>query len=271
MRTVWTSLVGIVLWVIASPALGGLVVTSYRTVALTNGYAPLSQTQYFAEQRLENITPALAEVFGDWMGPNAGGSTPTWHFVGTSRAASTTTITPDRYRVEAAASFAFQIDTTADFIDPRSGSILSPAGAANYRGFFQTDVPLNYAITANLNHLGRVRLNRIGGPEIFDEINVDASSQFLSLAGTISPGQYQFLATAGTGATNLPNGVNIYTQAGSFENLMFTVQVPEPSAVGAAMGLMTPIILTRRARSGGASEERNGDAASFLGRSRRGR
>lgn len=215
----------------AAPALGGLVVTTYRSVAQTNGYAP-SFTQYYVEQRLEEVTPALAEVSGDWMGPNADGTPNTWHFVGTSRATSTTTITADSYTVEAAASFSYSLDTTADFVDPSSISIFSPAGAASYRGFFEIDVPAAYTITAQLNQHGRVRLNQIGGPEIFDESNSNPVPHNLSLAGTVPPGRYQFWAVAGLGLGNLFNGVHHIEHSGGFENVFFTVRIPEPEVLG---------------------------------------
>lgn len=152
----------VLLWAMSKPALGALVVTSYRTVAQTNGYASVSQAQYFAEQRVENVSPATTEVFGDWTGPNADGTPNTWHFVGTSRATSTTTITADSYTVEAAASFSYQIDTAVAFIDPSSTSIFGPSGTGQYNGFFESDVTLHYTITAQLNQRGRVRLSRTG-------------------------------------------------------------------------------------------------------------
>jgi len=250
MRTVGEWLAGVVLaGVTAPPALGGLVVTSYRTVAQTNGYAPVSQAQYFAEQRLENVSPALAEVSGDWTGPNADGTPDTWHFVGTSGSTSTTTITTDSYTVLAAASFLYTLDTTTDFIDPASVSTFAPAGAANYRGSFTLDVPAAYTITSRLNQWSRVRLNRLGGgPEIFDASNVNVVPQFVSLAGTIPPGQYQFLATTGLSLGNLFNGVNDIDRSGSFENLIFSVRVPEPSIFGFGGAVGAALLECRRKR-----------------------
>ena len=241
-------LFALTLCALASPALGGLVVTSYRTVAQTNGFAPVSQAQYFAEQRLENVSPALAEVSGDWTGPNADGTPDTWHFVGSSRATSTTTITPDNYTVEAAASFAYVINTTSAFVDPRSTSIFGPGGAASYNGFFEADVPLSYTIAAQLNQRGRVRLSQIGvgGGEIFDENNVDVTPRLLHFSGTIQPGQYRFLATTGLGAMNLSNGINAYARSGSFESLVFSVRVPEPNMIG--FGTVLVAMLIRRQR-----------------------
>jgi hypothetical protein len=236
-------------WAISSPAFGRLVVTSYQTVVSTNGFAPTSQTQYIALQTLANITPAHAEVSGDWTGPNADGTPDTWHFVGTSRATSTTTITPDSYTAEAAAAFAYEINTTPDFVDPRSASVFTPGGAANYNGFFTTDVPLVYVITARLNQRGRVRLNQIGGPEIFDENNLTVIPRLLNLTGVLPPGQYQFLATTSLSAANLPNGVNHYARSGSFENLVFEVRVPEPSLFGLILAVVLGTLPARRRKS----------------------
>ena len=249
MRNALKWLAGVVVWAMASPALGGLVVTSYRTVAQTNGYAPVSQAQYFAEQRLENVSPAVAEVSGDWTGPNADGTPDTWHFRGTSRATSTTTVTADGYTVEASASFAFQLDTTAAFIDPASVSIFAPGATSNYNGFFDTDVPLVYSITAQLNQRGRVRLNQIGGPEIFDENNLNLVPRLLNLAGIIPSGRYQFLATTGFGVPNLPNGINHRAANGGLESLIFTVRVPEPRLLGFAAPVVAMIPRRQRWRA----------------------
>ncbi len=46
MRTISKGLVALLVSALASPALAGITVTEYRTVALTNAFAPLSQTQY---------------------------------------------------------------------------------------------------------------------------------------------------------------------------------------------------------------------------------
>src|SRR5262245_29867952 len=175
MRTVCKWLAGVLVSIGASPAPGALVVTTYRTIASTNGFAPTSMTQYYAEQRLDEITPAVAEVFGDWTGPNADGTPNTWHFVGTSRATSATTITADSFSVDAAASFAYEINTTADFIDPQSTSIFGFGGSAQYRGFFESDVPIAYTITAQLNQRGRATLTSSTGMIIFSEINFEVT------------------------------------------------------------------------------------------------
>jgi hypothetical protein len=246
MRIELKHLVAVLACLVGSPALAGLTVTSYRTLAQTNGYAPTNQTQYFAEQRLETISPADAFVSGDWTGPNADGTPDTWHFVGTARATSRTTITPDSYTVEAGEiSFAYLIDTTSSFVNPTSINIFGPSGTGQYRGVFETDVPLVYDISAQLNQRGRVRLSTFSGPEIFDENNSSTTPRLLTLTGTIPPGTYQFLATSGLGAANLPAGVNHYERSGSLQNLVFSVRVPEPGAPGIAVTTLILATLTR--------------------------
>ena len=210
---IWT---GLLVWALASPALAGITVTDYRTVALTNAFAPLSQNQYFAQETLVNVSPALAEVSGDWMGTNAGGTTITWHFVGSSRATSTTAVDADSYTVTAAGSFAYEINTTADFIDPRSSSIYAPGGAANYRGFFELDGPATYTVSVQLNQDSGVSLGSFETGFIFDHFNAGNIPVLFQMTGTIPAGRYQILATTGLGTPLFPNGVNHFDASGGF-------------------------------------------------------
>lgn len=218
--------------VLAAAARAGITVTSYQTVALTNAFAPLSQDQYFAQQTLANVSPALADVSSDWTGSNAGGSTATWHWVGSAQAMSTTAFDANSLTVTAAGSFVYEFNTTAEFSDPRSSTIYSPAGSANYRGFFETDVPLVYMISVQLNRRGRVRLGSLEGGVVFDYLNLNPAPFFLELSGTIPRGHYDFLASTSLAAPNFPNGVNHFVESGSYENLTLTVQVPEPKTLG---------------------------------------
>ncbi len=233
---------GLLVWALASPALAGIMVTSYQTLALTNAFAPLSQTEYFAQHTLVNVSPALAEVSGDWMGTNSGGSTNTWHFVGQSSATSTTTFNADTLTVTASGSFAYEINTTAEFVDPRSSDIYSPSGAANYEALFNTDVPMTYMITAQLNQRGRVRLSSFNGEVVLDVVNPGPAPLLVDRAGTIPAGHYDFLASTSLIASNLPNGINHYARSGGFGKLIFTVQVPEPSALAALIGMLGMIL-----------------------------
>src|SRR5262249_36889259 len=96
---------GVLVLVSASPALGGPTLALSRTQAQTNAYAPSSQGPYFAEQVLENASPAHAQIFADWMGSNAGGATNTWHWVGTADATSQTDFDANSLTITGAQSF----------------------------------------------------------------------------------------------------------------------------------------------------------------------
>jgi hypothetical protein len=231
---------------LASPALAGITVTSYQTLALTNAFAPLSQTEYFAQQTLANVSPALAEVSGDWMGTNAGGSSNTWHFVGSSRATSTSAFDADSYTVTAAASFTYELNTTAEFIDPRSSGIYTPGGGANYDGFFVTDITTTYAISVELRQWSKVFFGSFEAGFIFNEINHSPTPRFVQLSGSIPPGHYQIGASAGLAAPNFPNGVNHFTANGSFVDMTFTVQVPEPNTLGVLIAIIGNALRRRK-------------------------
>jgi hypothetical protein len=230
----------------ASSALAGITVTSYSTLAGANAWAPVGGTQYIDQETAENVSPATVSAAGDWTGTNTAGTTPTWHFVGSAQAASTPVFDANLLTVTGAGSFAYQIDTTADFIDPRSSSIFSPGAGVNYNGFFTTDAPVTYAMTGQLNENGRVQLNSIGGGVgvVFNQSNPTPNPAVLNLTGTLPLGQYRVLIAAGLGASNLPNGVNNYARSGSFEDRVFTVQVPEPGI--SAIGMTTILIATTR-------------------------
>lgn len=248
MRAMVIAIAGLLVAALAPPARAGITVTSYRTVAQVNGYAPVSQAQYYAEQRLENVSPALAEVSGDWMGPNAGGTTNTWHYVGSARSASTTTFNADSLTVTGDASFAYTVDTTPDFIDPGGPTVFRPGAAANYNGFFDTDVSTSYAITARLFQWGRVRLNSLDGSAVFDQTNATTTPLDVSFSGTIPAGAYLVRITASLGAGNLPSGVNHFEAGGGFENATFTVQVPEPNHIVLALWMIGTTLARRRKR-----------------------
>jgi hypothetical protein len=231
---------------VASPALAGITVTSYSTVALTNAWAPVGGTLYFEREELLNVSPAFAQTSGDWMGRNAGGSTNTWHYVGSAQVTSTTTFDANSLIVTAAGSFGYDITTTADFRDPRSASVFTPGATANYEGFFTTDVPVTYSISVELQQWGKVFFGSFATGFIFNEVNPSTTPRLVQRSGTVAPGQYQLGASAGLGAPNLSNGVNHYMASGSFANLTFTVQVPEPNSFGS---VITMVLMTLRRRT----------------------
>jgi hypothetical protein len=200
------------------------------------------------EDRLVNVSPAHVQVSGDWMGPNADGTPNTWHFVGESQAMSTTAFDGGSLAVTAAASFEYEINTTAEFVDPSSGSIFTPGGAANYDGFFELDSAATYTIVVQLNRRGRVRLSSFEGLVVFDRINISPTPMFVNLTGTIPPGHYEILATTSLGAPNFPNGVNHFEADGSFENMVFTVQIPEPTYLGILIAIVVGTVGQRGQR-----------------------
>lgn len=96
------------------------------------------------------------------------------------------------------------MDTTAGFVDPGGVTIYRPGAAANYEGFFVTDVPVTYALTGLLNQWGRVRLSSFEWGVQFDRTNFTSTPTSVNLSGTLLPGRYDLLIAAGLGAPNLP-------------------------------------------------------------------
>jgi len=232
MRIAGGLLGGLLTLALAQSALAGITVTSYSTVALTNAWAPVGGTQYFERQELLNVSPAVAQTSGDWVGTNTGGSTDTWHYVGASQATSTTSFDASSLTVTAAGSFAYEITTTAGFVDPRSASIFTPGAAANYRGFFEIDTTAEYSAAVQLNRNSGISLGSFEAGFIFNQFNFGTTPVLFQMSGTIGPGRYQVLGSTGAGAPNFPNGVNNFAAIGGFENLLFSVEVPEPTTLG---------------------------------------
>src|SRR4051812_7111369 len=84
---------------IVAPAGAGVTVSSYRTVAGTNAYAPLSQAMYFDKKTLNNTSPAVVDVADDWTGTNDGGSTNTWQWVGSAHVSTTTSFSSNNLTI----------------------------------------------------------------------------------------------------------------------------------------------------------------------------
>src|SRR5437867_11105752 len=121
----------------ASLAVGGVTVSSFQTVALTNAYAPLDQSAYFDKQTITNISPAIANVSDDWTGTNVGGTATTWHWVGSAQNAITTSFSSSALTITGAGSFSYALTTTANFVDPTQvSSVYAPGSVADYRCFF---------------------------------------------------------------------------------------------------------------------------------------
>jgi hypothetical protein len=123
---------------LASPAVGGIVVSSYYTLSQTNGYAPTSQTTYWTEDRKSDVSPAGTSVSADWTGTNAGGGPATRRFVTSAQATSTTALDNDTLSITANGAFQFELTTTAGFVDPGSSQVSRPGAIAQYRGFFSS-------------------------------------------------------------------------------------------------------------------------------------
>jgi len=213
----------------ASTALAGITVTSYKTLARVNGYAPVSQTEFFEEQTFDNASPAAASVSGDWMGTNAGGSTSTWHFVGSAQASTATSFDQVSMRVTASAAFAYNVETTAAFVDPGGVNTFRPGAAANYDAFFAVDAPTDFVVSGALNQWSQVRPSTSSGVTVFNYVNITPAPLAIGASATIPAGSYRILMATGVGAPNFPDGVNTYSRSGGFDNVVFAGQVPEPN------------------------------------------
>src|SRR5262245_24862730 len=77
-------------------ARGGIVINQYKTTAHSNAWTGMAPDPYFLTQTLDNLSPASADVVGDWMGTNYGGSKLTWHWIGHGHMDTVTTLTADR-------------------------------------------------------------------------------------------------------------------------------------------------------------------------------
>ena len=236
MRTVFAGVIAVCS--LASSALAGITVTSYRTTAHTNAFAPVGGSQYISDETLNNISPAEASVFGDWTGPNAGGMTDTWHWVGSAETHIVTSFNDSILSITGFGSFAHQLTTTSDFVDPRSAGVFTPGSAADYRCTVTVDVPTFYTISVELGQFGRISLTSPQTGFIFDETNFDSTPRVVQLSGTLPSGSFAMRANTSIGAPNFANGVNDYLRSGGFEDLSFTLQIPEPGSalfVGAAV------------------------------------
>jgi hypothetical protein len=223
---------------VAAPARAGINVASYQTVALTNAYAPLSQAQYFDRQARVNISPAVADVSDDWTGTNIGGSTPTWHWVGSAHTSTATTISADSLTITGAGSFSYDLTTTADFIDPTSAALLyTPGSAADFSSSFEISAPGTFSVQMQLSQFSLVHLDSQENGIVFDRLNATTVPVPFGLSGTVPPGHYHLQANASHAGPNLFPGQNHIAYSGSFDNFSFSVQVPEPASFAIVIAL----------------------------------
>lgn len=222
----------------------GITVTSYQTVAGTNAFAPLSQAEYFQQQILTNVSPAVADVAGDWTGTNVGGTETTWHWIGAAHASTTTAFDCSSLTITADASFSWDISTTADFYDPgRVLSLYEPGSGANEQCHFSLDGPATYNLSVQLNRLSSVSLRSSAG-QIVSRLNTGTGPVIVTSDGTLPAGDYQITIGTGLAGLGFIQGANHEVESGSFSDFMFSVQVPEP--INAAIGPFVALLLLQR-------------------------
>ena len=245
---------GLILCTAAAPALGGITVTSYTTTAETNAYAPVSKAQYFDQQTLTNVSPAVANVSDDWTGTNVGGTTTTWHWIGASHTETTTTFDASTLAVTGTGSFSYDMTTTSDFVDPiRSGGVYTPTAFAEYECHFTLDVPATYHATGALNGFGIIGF---GSSEFGDVFRLGSNSGSFDRTGTIPAGHYGISLNTGNSMGQLPSAPNHRALSGMFTVPDFTITVPEPAALPALISVLTLGPLSRRLRRGSARSRR---------------
>lgn len=240
-------LVVIVLPLTITLALAGINVTSFRTAAGTNAYAAVGGNQYIDQQILMNVSPANASGSGDWTGPNADGTPNTWHWVGSGQLSTTTTFDSSRLTITGAGSFAHELTTTSEFVDPSSGSVFSPGSGADYLCAVSVDTTAFYSIAILLGQWGKVSLSSSQTGFIFSESNFSASPRLVQLSGSIPAGNFAMRANAGLAIENLSPGVHHVQYSGRFDNLNFVLAVPEPSSFGLVL-MMSALGFARRQR-----------------------
>ena len=219
----------------------------HRTLAETNAYAPLSQDQYYQEQRLINVTPAAADAVGDWTGTNVGGSVDTWHWVGHAHLETSTSATSTVLSISGAGSFVFDLTTFPGFIAPNNqATVFVPGCAADYTCSFTIDSPTNYSASALLGQFALFRLSSTQNGTIFSQSNGTSTAVPVSFSGTLPAGDYSFRANTSLAI----NAIGTTHQQGSLSNFNLAVGVPEPTggATGAIIATMGIVRARRRVR-----------------------
>jgi len=242
------AVITLVLGSCAVPVRAGITVTSYRTTAGTNAFAPVGGSQYIDQQILTNVSPAHASGSGDWVGPNAGGSANTWHWIGAAQLSMSTTFDSSMLSITGAGNFAHELTTTSEFVDPRSASVFSPGSGADYQCAVSVDTSAAYTITVLLGQWGKVSLSSSQTGFIFNETNFAASPRLVQFSGTIPPGNFAVRANAGLAIENLSPGLHHVEYSGGFDNLDFVLQVPEPGVTGFLLTMSVLGIVRRQRR-----------------------
>ena len=244
-RQFWV-LVAIFACGIVSSARAGVTVTSIDTQAQANAYAPDQQT-YFADDDHPNVSPASASVSDNWSGTNIGGSETTWNMVASAQIVTTTTATPTNLNITGSGSFAYNISTTAGFVDPTTVmTLFGPEAAGDYQCYFTLDAPAAYTLNASLMGSSEVYFASFQTGLIFQKDQFAASTILASQSGTIPAGSYEIRGNASFGGpTPLGANTNI-KESGSITNFLFSVQVPEPTFLAAILGLS--VYIARRER-----------------------
>jgi hypothetical protein len=233
---------------LASLARAGVSVSSYDSQAQANAYAPLDKSAYFATDDHPNVSPAAANVSGNWSGTNIGGSTNTWHMVTSANISTTTASTPSSLTITGGGGFSYDITTVTGFVDPTSVTTLySPGAAGDYQCYFNTDTPTNYVVSAQLSGYSLIQFFSVTNGTLFlNRIDSGGSPILLNASGTIPAGQYGIRANASLGGPNLPVGINHFAASGSFNNFAFSVQTPEPTTSGVL--ILLAVIAARQFR-----------------------
>src|SRR5262245_23235826 len=113
----------------AHVATAGVTVSAIDTLATANAYAPFDKSSYYVTDDKPNVSPAVAEVSGDWTGTNAGGAVQTWHMTTSSHASSATSLTQNTLSITGDGSFSYHISTSAGFVEPTSADGVYGPGA----------------------------------------------------------------------------------------------------------------------------------------------
>jgi hypothetical protein len=212
------------------PVRAGISVSSYDTSAQTNAYAPLDKSSYFTSLEKPNTTPATVDVEEDWSGTNAGGIAETWRWIGAAHANSMTNISANALTISGAGSFSYDLSTNSDFTDPTQVSTLfSPLASSGYLCHFSTNVPTAYSLSVQLQgHSGVQLFSLKDGTFVVNETHFGGLPTMVAASGVLPAGDFVVSPAANLAAPILPSGMNHVTGSGSYNDLLFSLNIPEP-------------------------------------------